>query len=93
MPAAGLLRFIGLENYANMFGDRIFRRSLQNTLVYVAVVVPASVGLGLGAALLIEAGSSLRSFYRTVYFLPVMATLIAMAKSQVLYEAFGTKSS
>ncbi len=73
------LAFIGLDNYTSMFGDRIFRRSLQNTLVYVAVVVPVSVGLGLGAALLIEAGSSLRAFYRTVYFMPVMATLIAMA--------------
>jgi multiple sugar transport system permease protein len=41
--------------------------------------VPASVGLGLGAALLIEADPSLRSFYRASYFLPVMATLIAMA--------------
>ena len=35
--------------------------------------------LGLGAALLIEAGTSLRGFYRAAYFLPVTATLIAMA--------------
>lgn len=76
---AKTLNFIGLGNYADMFGDRVFRRSLQNTLVYAAVVVPTSVLLGLGAALLIEADSSLRAFYRTVYFLPVMATLIAMA--------------
>ena len=55
------------------------RISLANTLIYVAIVVPASVALGLGAALLIEAGSSLRGFYRAAYFLPVMATLIAMA--------------
>lgn len=76
---AASLRYIGLDNYSEMFADRIFRRSLENTLIYVAVVVPLSVGLGLGAALLIEAGTSLRNFYRTVYFLPVMATLIAIA--------------
>ncbi|MBM3557643.1 MAG: sugar ABC transporter permease [Alphaproteobacteria bacterium] len=76
---AKTLRFIGLANYQEMFADRVFRRSLENTLTYVAVVVPLAVGLGLGAALLIEAGASLREFYRTVYFLPVMATLIAMA--------------
>src|SRR6185369_7723968 len=40
---------------------------------------PVSVGLGLGAALLIEADPSMRGFYRAAYFLPVMATLIAMA--------------
>lgn len=73
------LRVIGLQNYVDMFGDRVFRRSIENTLTYVGIVVPASVGLGLGAALLIEAGTSLRAFYRGAYFLPVMATLIAMA--------------
>lgn len=76
---AQALRYVGLDNYSQMFADRVFRRSLENTLIYVSVVVPLSVGLGLGAALLIEAGTSLRAFYRTVYFLPVMATLIAMA--------------
>ena len=76
---ATALKYVGLQNYEQMFADRVFRRSLENTLVYVGVVVPLSVGLGLGAALLIEAGTSLRAFYRTVYFLPVMATLIAMA--------------
>ena len=73
------LSFIGLQNYAEMFGDRVFWKSLTNTLIYVAIVVPSSVALGLGAALLIESGTGLKSFYRAVYFLPVMATLIAMA--------------
>jgi len=73
------LNLIGLGNYAEMFGDRVFWRSLRNTLVYVAITVPTSVLLGLGFALLIEARSSAQGFYRTVYFLPVTATLIAMA--------------
>lgn len=76
---AKALNFIGLTNYREMFADRVFRRSLENTLVYVGIVVPLSVGLGLGTALLIEAAASLRAFYRTVYFLPVMATLIAIS--------------
>ncbi len=53
--------------------------SLRNTLTYVAIVVPAAVALGLAVALLIESGGSLRAWYRAVYFLPVMATLIAMS--------------
>lgn len=71
--------WIGLANYQEMFSDRVFWISLRNTLTYVAIVVPAAVGLGLGVALLIESGASLRALYRTVYFLPVMATLIAMS--------------
>lgn len=71
--------WIGLSNYHEMFADRVFWISLRNTLTYVAVVVPGAVALGLGIALLIQSGTGLRSFYRTIYFLPVMATLIAMA--------------
>ncbi|WP_428674299.1 carbohydrate ABC transporter permease [Reyranella sp.] len=73
------LSFVGVANYVEMTGDETVRISLANTLIYVGVVVPVSVALGLGAALLIEADSSLRGFYRASYFLPVMATLIAMA--------------
>lgn len=82
---------IGLANYRELFADRVFWKSLTNTLLYVAIVVPASVALGLGIALLIEAGSSLRSFYRSVFFIPVMATLIAMAISweYMLHPQFG----
>jgi multiple sugar transport system permease protein len=76
---APTLSFVGLANYEEMNDDATVRISLLNTLIYVAVVVPASVALGLGAALLIEADRGLRGFYRSAYFLPVMATLIAMA--------------
>jgi multiple sugar transport system permease protein len=73
------LSFVGIANYLEMTEDETVRISLANTLIYVGVVVPVSVALGLGAALLIEADPSLRGFYRAAYFLPVMATLIAMA--------------
>jgi multiple sugar transport system permease protein len=76
MPTIG---WAGLDNYAEMAGDRVFWVSLRNTLVYVAFVVPLSVFLGLGVALLIESGGSLRGFYRAAFFLPVTSTLLAMA--------------
>ncbi|MDQ8732113.1 sugar ABC transporter permease [Bradyrhizobium sp. LHD-71] len=76
---APTIAFVGLANYAEMAGDAAFWMSLYNTLAYVAFVVPLSVLLGLGAALLIEAGTSLRGFYRAVFFLPVTSTLLAMA--------------
>ena len=69
----------GFANYVEMTEDETVRISIANTLIYVGIVVPVSVALGLGAALLIEADNTLRDFYRAAYFLPVMATLIAMA--------------
>lgn len=83
--------FVGIENYVELYDDRVFWASLTNTLLYVAIVVPSSIALGLGLALLIESGSSLRAFYRSIFFIPVMATLIAMAISweYMLHPQFG----
>ena len=57
------MSFVGIANYVEMTEDETVRISLANTLIYVGVVVPVSVALGLGAALLIEADGSLRGFY------------------------------
>lgn len=73
------LTFIALDNYAEMLNDRRFRVSLGNTLLYVGVVAPLSVVLGLGLALLIEGGRGGRTLFRTIYFLPVVSLLVAMA--------------
>lgn len=72
-------QFVGLENYAEIFSDRTFLVSLKNTALYTAIVAPASVFLGLGVALLIESETRGKSFFRTVYFLPVASLLVAMA--------------
>ena len=52
---------------------------MRNTLVYVAAVLPLSVGIGLGIALLVKAGTRGRTLFRAVFFLPVVSLLVAMA--------------
>jgi multiple sugar transport system permease protein len=76
---AKTLSFAGLANFREVLGDEGFRISLVNTVVYVLIVVPGTVGLGLLIAVLIESGKSCRAFYRAIHFLPFMATLAAMA--------------
>ncbi|KKA10865.1 ABC transporter permease [Sinorhizobium meliloti] len=76
---ANTLSFVGLANFEEVFSDRGFRASFVNTVLYVAIVVPGTILLGLAVALLIESGKSFRAFYRAVHFLPYMATLTAMA--------------
>lgn len=71
--------FAGLANYEELWDDRVFWISLRNTLIYVGVSVPATVGLGLLAAIAIEGVSRGRDFYRAIYFMPVASTLLAMA--------------
>lgn len=73
------MRFIGLANFDKALADPVFRRSLWNTFVYVAIVLPLAVGLGLLVAILVHGRKRTRSFYEVLYFLPVTSTLIAMA--------------
>ena len=72
-------RGVGLRNFAKAMSDPVFRRSLGNTLLYVTIVLPGAVGLGLLVAILVHGRKRTRSFYEVVYFLPVTSTLIAMA--------------
>jgi multiple sugar transport system permease protein len=72
-------RFVGGANFAKAMVDPVFRRSLWNTLLYVAIVLPGSVGLGLLVAILVHGRRRTRSLYEIIYFLPVTSTLIAMA--------------
>jgi multiple sugar transport system permease protein len=71
--------FLGLDNYATLWGDKTFWRALVNTLYYVALVVPASVIIGLVLAVMVNGLERGRTFYQIAFFLPVTSTLIAMA--------------
>lgn len=71
--------WIGLQNYDRIVNRSSFQKMFTATFTYVLVVVPLSVGLGLGAALLINSVKRFGDVYKTIYFLPVMAALLAMA--------------
>jgi multiple sugar transport system permease protein len=71
--------WIGFGNFEEMLEDRGFAVSLRNTIIYVGLVTPLSILLGLGAALLIEAGIRGRATFRAVFFLPVVSLTVAMA--------------
>ena len=71
--------WVGTKNYEKLFTRSTYEKMFMATLTYVVTVVPISVGLGLGAALLINSLGRFREIYKTIYFLPVMATLLAMA--------------
>lgn len=73
------IKWLGLANFERALADPVFRRAIGNTLLYVALVLPGGVFLGLLVALLVHGRTRSRAFYEVAYFLPVTATLIAMA--------------
>lgn len=71
--------WIGFGNFAEIASDENGRKAVINTLIYVGVVMPTSVALGLLAALGVQASGVGRGFFRAAMFLPVASTLVAMA--------------
>ncbi len=74
------LRFVGLDNYAELLQTPLFWKSLGNTFYFVLIGVPLSIAASLGAALLLNAPvTRFRAFFRTALFAPVVTTLVAVA--------------
>jgi multiple sugar transport system permease protein len=74
------LRFVGLDNYFLLLQTPLFWKALGNTLYFVAVGVPLSIGLSLCAALLLNSPlARAQGFFRTALFAPVVTTLVAVA--------------
>jgi multiple sugar transport system permease protein len=76
----GNTRFVGFANYAELVRTPLFWKALGNTFYFVVVGVPLSIGLSLGAAMLLNgAATRLTGLFRTALFAPVVTTLIAVA--------------
>jgi multiple sugar transport system permease protein len=74
------LRLVGLANYVRLLHDARFWSALRNTVWFVLVAGPASIGVSLAAALLVDAKVVRgRAIFRTILFLPVVTTLVAVA--------------
>jgi multiple sugar transport system permease protein len=74
------LRFVGLENYWRLLHEPLFWKSLGNTFYFVVLGVPLSIATSLGAALLVNSKvARFRHVFRTIYFAPVVTTLVAVA--------------
>lgn len=83
--------FVGLENYAEMFGNNVFWRSLKNNMVVVLASVLGQVPIGFLLALLVNQKIKGRHFFRTIIFMPVVisAVIISLVWSMVYNYNFG----
>jgi multiple sugar transport system permease protein len=76
----GNLRFVGLGNYLKLLETPLFWQALGNTLYFVGLGVPLSIGASLAAALLLHSRlARFKPFFRTALFAPVVTTLVAVA--------------
>jgi len=71
--------FVGLANYANLFKDEFFIQALWNTVYFVGLNVPIMLGLALLVALLLNNKIKGIGLFRTLYFLPVVTSMVVAA--------------
>ncbi|MDT3398314.1 sugar ABC transporter permease [Streptomyces sp. B1866] len=72
-------RFVGLDNYRAMLRDHAFTGSLATFGVFTAFIVPATFGLSLALALMVNRLTRARAFFRSVFFLPVACSYVVAA--------------
>ncbi len=80
--------FVGFANYVKLFKDEIFWKSFFNTFYFVLVGGPLTILAALFSALLLNKSIvKAKSLFRTIYFLPVVTTIVAIAVVwRMLYE-------
>ena len=72
-------KWVGLRNYIELFGDGDMWAALVRTLAFTAIVVPLTVAGSLGLATIINRRLRAVGVWRTVFFLPSVVPVVAMA--------------
>lgn len=72
--------FIGLNNYIDMFNDSRVLNSIKNSLLFAAASIFIQLPISLLLALILASKVKGESFYRTVYFIPVLISTVVIAQ-------------
>jgi multiple sugar transport system permease protein len=74
------LRFVGVDNFVELFSTPLFWRALGNTAVFAILGVPMAIGASLGAALLLNSASvHWKPLWRVLLFAPYVTSVVATA--------------
>lgn len=71
------MKFIGLQNYAELFHDRLFYLSMKATIYYSLLTVPTTLVITFAIALLLSAKIKGMSIYRTIIYIPSVIPIVA----------------
>ncbi len=72
-------KWIGMGNYSTMIDDDMFWHSLKITFIYTAISVPGNTIIGIGIAMLLAQKVRGVNYWRTIYFLPSIASGVSVA--------------
>lgn len=73
------ITWAGLDNFKRLFTDSTFKIALWNTVYYSILTVPLTLVAALGIAVLLNKKIAGRNIFRTIFFFPYVASLVAVA--------------
>ena len=74
------VNLVGLSNFTTVLTDPTFHTAVFNTLYFVVVGVPLTMGISLAIAVALNTGiTRLASFFRIGYYMPVVTSIVAVA--------------
>ncbi len=72
-------KFVGLQNYTELIADPLFWKVMGNTFYYALAVVVLEIPIALGLAIAMNQSGWVTKVFRTIYFLPVVTSMVAIA--------------
>ncbi|MGO3577069.1 MAG: carbohydrate ABC transporter permease [Leuconostoc falkenbergense] len=70
---------LGFDNFKYLWEDPLFHSAVANTLIFVVGVVPLEIIISLTVAVLLNQIKVLAGFFRTIYFLPFVTSIVAIS--------------
>lgn len=68
------MQWIGLRNFARLFQDVLFFKSILNTLIFLIIHIPTQIIIALILAILLNQQIRARGFFRAIFFMPVVVS-------------------
>lgn len=85
MVSGGTSKFVGLENYINMFKDERFWNSTVNTFYFTALTMIVETVLGVAIALILDREFVGKGLVKTIFLLPMVTTPVAIGLAWTLF--------
>lgn len=73
------VEFVGVQNYADLIADPLFRKVTVNTTLYLVLGVPLTMGVALAVAVGLNRVLRLKGLFRVGFYLPVVTSIVAVS--------------
>mgnify|MGYP001813842633 CR=1 FL=1 len=84
------MQYVGFDNYSRLFQDRLFWKSLVNTLTFLIVHIPLQIVIALALAYFLDQKILFKGFFRATFFLPVVISGVVV--TMVWKQLYGVDS-